>query len=172
MTRAGDEVQARIRSALEQNPSAMTLQLARKFGVPEVEIIRSMPADRVVALDASRVREIIEGIAVLGKVHVIVSNGATTLESFGEFGGFSEWGEFFNVQTKSLDMHIRWQRIADVFAVEKPGHMDGVNTLSIQFYDTDGHAAFKTFVTFGGSAPPPERLDQFRALRERFGRST
>jgi putative hemin transport protein len=170
MTQVDENVRALIRAALEKSPSAMTLQLARKFDVPEVEVLRAFSADRVTSLDAKRVREIIEALATFGKVHVIVSNGATTLESFGEFGGFSEWGEFLNVQTKSLDMHIRWQRIADVFAVEKPGHMDGVNTISVQFYDADGHAAFKAFLNFGGSTPPPERLDQFRRLQERFRR--
>ncbi len=166
-----DEVQrAKIRAALAQSPSAMTLQLARKLSVPEVEVVRAMPAERVTELDAARVREIIEALAVFGKVHVIVSNGATTMEAFGEFGGFSEWGEFLNVQTKSLDMHIRWQRIADVFAVEKPSHMDAVNTISVQFYDADGHAAFKAFLSFGGGAPPPERIAQFHELRNRFRR--
>ena len=29
------------------------------------------------------------------------------------------------MQTKSLDMHIRWKEIGAVFAVEKPGHLDG-----------------------------------------------
>jgi putative heme utilization carrier protein HutX len=170
MVQVDETVRAKIRAALEQSPSAMTLQLARKLGVPEVEIVRAMPADRITALDAGKTREIIEALAAFGKVHVIVSNGATTLESFGEFGGFSEWGEFFNVQTKSLDMHIRWQRINDVFAVEKPGHMDGVNTMSVQFYDADGHAAFKAFLSFGGSAPAPERVAQFHQLRDQFRR--
>jgi len=44
-------------------------------------------------------------IQALGEVHVIVSNEATTLENVGQFGKFSKTGDFFNVQTKSLDMH-------------------------------------------------------------------
>ena len=92
----------------------------------------------------------------------------TSLEANGEFGGFRTTGEFSNVQTKSLDMHIRWQHLGAAFAVEKPGHLDGVNTLSIQFYDREGVSAFKVFLTFGGSAPPPEKVALFMALRERF----
>ena len=60
-----------------------------------------------------------------------------TLEATGQFGNFSTWGEFFNVQTK-LDMHIRWPQLAAAFAVEKPGHLDGVPTLSVQFFDAAG----------------------------------
>jgi putative heme iron utilization protein len=37
----------RIRDAVEKNPRKMTLQLARDLGVPEVEVIRAFPPDRV-----------------------------------------------------------------------------------------------------------------------------
>ena len=43
----------------------------------------------------------------LGSVRVLVSNGAATIEVDGQFGGFSTTGEFFNVQTDTLDLHIR-----------------------------------------------------------------
>lgn len=150
----------------------MTVQLARELGVPEVEVIRALPPGTVTELDASRWEELVRALEPLGDVHVIVTNGAVTLESFGRFGNFSSFGEgdhrYFNVQTKSLDMHIRPATIGSAFAVEKPGHMDGVNTLSFQFYHRDGYAAFKVFLTFGGSAPPAHRVEQFRTLRERF----
>jgi putative hemin transport protein len=145
----------------------MTLQLARQLGVPEVEVIRALPDGRAVELDVGRWEELIRALEGLGTVHVIVSNGGVTCEVNGQFGGFSTWGEFFNVQSKSLDLHIRHAEIAAAFAVEKPGHMDGVNTLSVQFYDRSGATAFKVFLTFGGPAPA-ERLAQFAALRQRF----
>jgi hypothetical protein len=60
-----------------------------------------------------------------------------TLEAFGRFGNFSSFGEgesrYFNVKTKSFGMHIRPSTIGSVFAVERPGHMDGINTLPFQF---------------------------------------
>ena len=64
----------------------------------------------------------------------------------------------------------RWPRLGAAFAVEKPGHLDGVPTLSVQFYDADGHSAFKVFLTFGGKPPTPERQAQFDTLRDRFRR--
>jgi putative heme utilization carrier protein HutX len=162
------EQRRRIRDALRDAPSQMTLQLARKLGVPEVEVIRALPDGRAVELDLGRWEELLRALEDFGTVHVIVSNGAVTMESVGQFGGFSTWGEFFNVQSKSLDMHIRPGELAAAFAVEKPSHMDGVNTLSVQFFDRAGAAAFKVFVTFGGRKPPPERLTAFAALREQF----
>jgi thiol-disulfide isomerase/thioredoxin len=99
---------------------------------------------------------------------LVVNNGAVVLEAFGEFGNFSVAGPFLNVQTASLDMHIRQDLLASAFAVEKPSHMDGVNTLSIQFFTPEGTAAFKVFLTFGGSAPAPERVAQFEEIKAAF----
>jgi putative hemin transport protein len=159
----------RIRAAVERNPRKMTLQLARDLGVPEVEVIRAFPPDRVMELDVSRWEELLRSLETLGPVLVLVSNGATTIEVEGQFGGFSTAGEFFNVQTESLDMHIRWQQLAAAFAVEKPGHLDGTSTRSIQFFDQTGAAALKIFLNFG-SAISPEREAQFIDLRKRFRR--
>src|SRR3954453_19328422 len=166
----------RIQEALRANPRKMTVQLARELGVSKVQVIRAMPADSVTELDVARWEELVRAFEELGEVHVIVTNGSVTLEAFGRFGNFSTFGEgvrrYFNVQTKSLDMHIRPSTIGAAFAVEKPGHMDGVRTLSFQFYHHEGFAAFKVFLTFGGSAPPPQRVEQFNVIRSRFALET
>lgn len=111
----------------------------------------------------------IQSFDAFGSVRVLVSNGAATIEVDGQFGGFSTAGEFFNVQTDTLDMHIRWQQLSAVFAVEKPGHMDGLATRSFQFFDQSGAAAFKVFLNFGGPIAP-EREALFLELRGRFKR--
>ncbi len=160
----------RIRAAIEANPNGMTMQLARDLGVPEVEVIRALPDGRSVELDMARWEELIGSFAGLGKLHVIVSNGGATLEAVGEFGNFSTWGEFFNVQTPSLDMHIRWPHLGAAFAVEKPGHTNGVNTYSFQFYDKAGNAAFKAFMGMGSQAPGPDRQAEFARIRQAFRR--
>lgn len=160
----------RIRAAVEANPRKMTLQLASELGVPEVEVIRAFPPQRVAELDITRWEELIQSLEAFGAVRVIVSNGCTTAELEGQFGAFSKTGQFFNVQTPSLDMHIRWQELGAAFAIEKPGHMDGTSTLSIQFYDKAGAAGFKVFVNFG-EAVPVEKAEKFAKLREQFKKS-
>jgi len=54
-----------------------------------------------------------------------------------------------------------------VFAVEKPGHMNGMATRSIQFFDQTGAAAFKVFLNFGGPIAP-ESETRFAELRAKF----
>ena len=156
-----------IVTALADNPSGMTMQLARRLGVPEAEVIRRLPDGRSIELDIARWHDLFLAFESVGTVHVIVSNGAVTCETVGEFGGFSTWEEFFNVQSKTLDMHIRWPNLGSAFAVEKPSHMDGGRTLSIQFFDRAGESAMKVFFNFAGK-PKPERVRQFEEMRERF----
>lgn len=164
-----EQVEA-IRASLADSPTQMTMQLARRVGVPEAEVIRLLPDGRSVELDVGRWKDLFEALPELGQVHVIVSNASVTCEVVGEFGGFSVWEEFFNVQTKSLDLHIRWPRLGGVFAVEKPSHMDAGRTLSLQFFDDKGDSALKVFLTFAGK-PSAKRLEQFTSLKDRFGKA-
>ncbi len=141
---AQEEESDRIRAAVAKNPRKMTLQLARDLGVPEIEVIRAFLPDRVMELDISRWEELLRSLEALEALRVLVSNGAATIEVEGRFGGFSTASKFFNIQTDALDMHIRWQQLAAVFAVEKPAHMDGTATRSFQFFDHTG-AAYARF---------------------------
>lgn len=159
---------AQIQEAFAKNPTTMTVQLARQFGIPERDVLRALPEGRAVELDAARWQDLLGAFAPLGQVHVIVSNGSATLESFGQFGNISSWGGYVNVQTKSLDMHIRQNAIGSVFAVKKQSHMDGVETLSVQFFNHEGHSAFKVFLTFGSKPPTDERTAQHQAICDSF----
>src|SRR5947209_1028587 len=138
-----------LREAVLRNPRKMTQQLAREFGVPEAEVLRAFPPERASELDVSRWEGLVCGFEALGPVRVLVSSGAVTAEVTGCFGGFSTTGDFFNVQTDSLDLHVRWRELAAAFALEKPGHMGGPATHSFQFFDRPGAAAFKVFLNFG-----------------------
>jgi len=108
-------------------------------------------------LDIARWEELLCSFEVFGSVRVLVSNGVATIEVDGQFGGFSTAGEFFNVQTDTLDMHIRWEQLGAAFAVEKPGHMDGMATRSFQFFDRTGAAAFKILLNFQARLPLSEK---------------
>ena len=165
---ASEDTAAAVRRVFGRNHGAMTVEIARNLGVPEAEVIRALPDGRSVELDPSRWEEILRAFEPLGKVHVICTNAACTMEVVGSFGKFSRSGQYFNVQNGSLDMHVRWKTLRHIFAVEKPGHMDGVSTVSFQLFSDDGRAAFKVFLTFGGKPPTPERRAAFERLRDEF----
>ncbi|MCB0117593.1 MAG: heme degradation protein [Anaerolineales bacterium] len=157
-----------IREAYNADRSQMTLMLAHKLRIPEVEIVRALEGDTAHELDFARYEELIRAFETLGNVHVIVSNGAATIESFGQFGGFSQKDGFLNVRSKSLDMHIRSWELAAIFAFRKPSHLDGHESLSFQFFDKRGNAAFKVFLNFGGKAPAPELQQSYNDLIVNF----
>ena len=157
-----------IRNAFNEDRSQMTMMLAHKLRVPEVEIIRALDGDTSYELDFARWEEIIRAFEALGDVTVIVSNGASTIEAFGQFGGFSNKDGFLNVRSKSLDMHIRGWELASVFAFRKPSHLDKHESLSIQFFDRRGNSAFKVFLNFGGKDPAPELVQTYNELIGKF----
>ncbi len=159
-----------IREAYNEDRSQMTLMLAHKLSVPEVDILRALEGDTAHELDFSRWEEIIRAFEALGEVTVIVSNGSTTIESFGQFGGFNNAQGFLNVRSKSLDMHIRGWELASVFAFRKPSHLDKHESLSFQFFDRRGNSAFKVFLNFGGKAPAPELMEKYNELIKRFAK--
>jgi len=160
-----------IREAYKSDRSQMTLMLARNLRVPEVDILRALEGDTARELDFSRWEEIIRAFEPLGAVTVILSNGAATIEVFGQFGKFTNKDGFLNVRTDSLDMHIRGWELASVFAFRKPSHLDKHESLSFQFFDKRGSAAFKVFLNFGGSDPSPELKQTYNELIEKFAKS-
>lgn len=165
-----DERADAIREAYNEDRSQMTLMLAHKLRVPEVDILRALEGDTARELDGSRWEEIIRAFEPLGEVTVIVSNGATTIEVFGQFGKFFNKDGFLNIRTDSLDMHIRGWELASVFAFRKPSHLDKHESLSFQFFDQRGTAAFKVFLNFGGNDPSPELRESYNALIEKFAK--
>ncbi len=164
------EITARISEILAKSPWEMTPVIARSIGVPEAEVLRNYPGDAVTPLDAGRVIDIIKSLESLGRVHVIASNEGCTLEAYGEFGNFSLTGPFFNVQTKTLDMHIRHMTLKGVFAMIKPSHQDGQITYSIQFYTERGTAAFKVFLYKSVTDSPDVEsvIAKWEEIRARF----
>lgn len=162
------ERQNAIRHAFNQDRSQMTLMLAHQLQIPEVEIIRALEGDTARELNFSRWEELIRAFEELGEVTVIVSNGATTIESFGQFGGFNNAHGFLNVRSKSLDMHIRSWELDSVFAFRKPSHLDKHESLSFQFFDRRGNAAFKVFLNFGGKEPAPELVEKYNEFIQKF----
>src|SRR5687768_3349274 len=165
-----DERFEAIREAYDEDRSQMTLMLAHKLRIPEVEIMQALDGDTACELDFSRWEELIRAFEPLGDITVILSNGAATIEVFGQFGKFTNVDGFLNVRTKSLDMHIRGWELASVFAFRKPSHLDKHESLSFQFFDKRGSAAFKVFLNFGGHDPAPELLEKYDQLIREFAK--
>ena len=158
----------RIAESFQRHPRQMTPLVAEKLGVTEAQVIRHLPNAASTELDPARWEEILRSFESFGTVYVIVNSGTVAIEVEGRFGGFSRSGIYFNVQSGSLDMHIRHERLGEIFAVEKTSHMDGIPTLSVQLFEKTGRSALKIFFSFGGSPPSGEIRESFDRLVDTF----
>ena len=169
MTLMPPDVAEQLRAALAAHPDAMILELARTHGVSELDVLEVVGVPRATPLDARKWDAILRALPALGAVRVLVSNTAATMESRGTFGGFSQTGDYFNVQTATLDLHLRWREIASAMALEKPSHQTGRPTASIQLFTTNGAAILKVFLLFGEhDGDVTARRAAFNALRTDF----
>ncbi|WP_435016343.1 ChuX/HutX family heme-like substrate-binding protein [Tundrisphaera sp. TA3] len=163
------DVFEQIREQFRADPSRMTMMAARKFGVPERDVVEALVGILpIVRLDAGRFRELVESFPALGTMRVFVRSRAAVIESVGEFGGFSDQGPFFNVQTDTLDMHILHEEIGSIYSVRKIGHDSTWATHSFQFFDRAGDAAFKAFLWEDFPDVPAARIAGFDELTARF----
>ncbi|MDR3632312.1 MAG: ChuX/HutX family heme-like substrate-binding protein [Isosphaeraceae bacterium] len=162
-------LRASIRDYFEGDRSRMTMMAARQFAVPEQTVVEALvDLWPVVRLRDGSFRALVEALPELGPMRVFVRSKAAVIESVGTFGGFSETGPFFNVQTETLDMHIFHEEIGAIFAVEKWGHDTTITTYSFQFFDHAGNAGFKAFLWDDFPNVPPVRIEAFRSLVTRF----
>ena len=160
-----------IRGYFQDDPSKMTMMAARKFAVPSRWwSTRSSTTGRSSGFAKGRLPRP-DGVPCRpsGVMRVFVRNRAAVIESVGQFGGYSETGPFFNVQTDTLDMHILHAEIGPIYSVRKVGHDSDFVTHSFQFFDKAGDAAFKAFLWEElPQSPPGDGSKPSRSLTRRF----
>ncbi len=168
-TLAPETVEA-IRDYFREDRSRMTMMAARKFGVPERAVVETLRGAGwpIVRLRQESFRDLMDALPDLGNLRVFVRSKAAVLEVVGRFGGYSESGPFFNVQTDAIDMHILHEEIATIYAVEKVGHDTDIVTYSFQFFDRAGDAAFKAFLWDDFPKVPAKHVEAFRGLVDRL----
>ena len=158
-----------IRDHFRDDPSRMTMMAARKFAVPEQQVVEALVGEWPVhRLRDGCFRELLDELPGLGLMRVFVRSKVTVIESVGTFGGYSESGPFFNVQTDTLDMHIFPDEIATIYSVEKTGHDSTFTTHSFQFFDREGNAGFKAFLWEAYPNVPAATVERFRTLASRL----
>ena len=122
-TASPPDVADSIRAYFRDDPSRMTMMAARKFAVPERAVVDALVGTWPIArLRDGSFRDLMAALPGLGTMRVFVRSRAAVIESVGQFGGYSETGPFFNVQTDTLDMHILHEEVGPIYSVRKVGH--------------------------------------------------
>jgi len=164
-----DERAEAVRLWFREDPSRMTMMASRKFGLPEQAVVDSLVGQwPITRLREGAFSELMEAFPSLGTMRVFVRSKAAIIEAVGVFGGYSESGPFFNVQTETLDMHIFPTEITSIYAVEKRGHDSEFVTHSFQFFDRQGDAGFKAFLWENYPQVPAVHIESFHELAARL----
>jgi putative heme iron utilization protein len=168
---ASGEIRERVAAYFDRKPLAMTLMAAQQLGLPEAQVLRALVGRGATELDPGVLEDILQDLSGWGRCHVIVSNRGATLEAYGEFGNLSRTGPFLNVQTPTLDMHLRPEAIRAVFCLDKRGHQDGQPIHTVQCYDAEGASVFKVVMLRFGEAKQysPDQEAAYASLQTRFG---
>lgn len=150
------ELRDAIARKLAANPAAMTPVLAETLGVSE--------------LDPARIEDLVRSFERLGTVPVVVRNAGCTCELRGAFGGFSRSDPYLNIISESLHLHIRTDRAASAFAVQRPGPAPGTKTLSFQVFDASGASVIKAFCMQREGDAPRDFAAPFAEIAREFER--
>tara|TARA_R110000868_G_scaffold79102_1_gene225162 strand:- start:118604 stop:119668 length:1065 start_codon:yes stop_codon:yes gene_type:complete len=132
------------------------VDIAAELGVTEGELVASGCGHKVVRLDTDW-GDLIPRLEDLGEVMILTRNKNVVHEKTGTFGNVSIGGEMGLVLNGDVDLRLFLGRWGHGFAVETQNAKSG-RRLSIQFYDHDGTAIHKVFLTANSNADAYDAL--------------
>ncbi|MBK6425807.1 MAG: hemin-degrading factor [Blastocatellia bacterium] len=138
------DLRAAWREHLEQNPGTRIRDAASALGVSEAELLATICGESVVRLDASW-PELVGAFERLGTVMTLTRNDVAVHEKTGAFENVSASGSMGLVLGEAIDLRIFFSRWHHGFAVETEAH--SAIRRSFQFFDADGTAVHKVFLT-------------------------
>ncbi len=138
------------------------LNITRKAAIREVGDDFAWPLEREAA-GALLDRAAESGLEIM----CFVSNPGCVQIHTGKVSNIQRMGPWVNVMDPSFHLHLRQDRIADVWAVRKPA--DTGHVTSIEAYDRDGEMVIQFF---GKRKEGKAELDAWRALAEALPRAT
>jgi putative hemin transport protein len=143
----------------EEQPQLRARDLAARLGVSEAELVASRCGDGVTRLQGPWA-ELIHALPALGQVMVLTRNESCVHEKKGTFGNIEIGGAMGVVLDEAIDLRLFLKHWVFGFAVREESR--GRWLRSLQFFDGDGRAVHKVYLT-GHS-----RADAWSGLVARF----
>jgi Putative heme iron utilization protein len=158
------DVSANIRNAILAKPDGILEHLAEEHGVSLRAVLDCLPEDSATAVPGDRFIDVLNDVAKWGDITFICHSKDAVIEFSGPFPMGRMGHGMYNLQgaKTGLSGHLRPERCAAIYFVRRP--FMGLETMSIQFFNADGHAMFKIYV--GRDEQRRLRADQV----ERFSR--
>jgi len=128
----------------EEEPNLRARDLAERLGVSEAELVASRCGDGVTRLQGPWA-EVIRALPELGYVMVLTRNENCVHEKYGTFANIDIGGSMGVVLDEAIDLRLFLRHWVFGFAVRE--EMRGRWLRSLQFFDGDGRAVHKLYLT-------------------------
>lgn len=156
-----------LQTELAENPDCILETLADRYRVPVQTVVESLPGEMRVRVPGGAFPDVMADVAKWGSVTVIVHTRDLILECQAALPPGKMGHGFYNLQGAGpLSGHLRADHCESIYFVRRP--FMGKDTLSIQFFNGEGHTMFKVYV--GRDAQRNLKVDQvdlFNALARR-----
>ncbi len=166
---ATTDLRERLAARLAANADGVIEALAREHGVTTLEATRMLPAANCSWAPASAFADIFAELTKWGDILFLVHTPNIIFECVGPVPPGSSARGYFNLNGKGpIGGHLKAERCAAIAFVRRP--LMGLDSCSIQFFDTDGDSMFKIFVRrLADRSLDPDQVVAFGALAQRFG---
>lgn len=132
------------RQLREREPHLRARDVAERLGVSEAELVASRCGDGVTRLEASW-PNLIRALPALGQVMVLTRNASCVHEKRGAFDHVEVGATMGMVLNEAVDLRLFFRHWAFGFAVREEAR--GRTLQSLQFFDVDGTAVHKVYLT-------------------------
>lgn len=135
-----------IRRHIEEKPGAMTVELARELGVPEVEVIRNLPEGMSAEAPADHFESIWNRLTKWEKATFICVAPGCVIEVSGPLPKGGMGHGMFNIRQTGTPLggHLMVDDLESIWLVSRP--FFGKESHSVQFFSNDGNAMFSVYV--------------------------
>ncbi len=144
-TELSPELDSKVKEMIEADPSAMPSMIAAKLQSPEASVVRAFPEEMRTFIDPEKFDNIWEAMTGWERITFICQTPGAVLEVKGTLPKGKHGHGFFNLMEKDnpLGGHLKVSELGAICFLEKP--FFGLESLSVQFYDTAGGNMFAVY---------------------------
>ncbi len=164
MTPSPDTIK-QVQAIIDDNASAMPGQIAGQLGIPEEMAVRALQDTMRTFVSPDHFDAIWEAMTDWERITFICQTPTAVIEVKGKLPAGKHGHGYFNLTGKDnpLGGHLRVDQLGSICFLEKP--FFGLESLSVQFYDTNGAHMFAVYAGREKRELIPSVKEGFYALK-------
>ena len=157
-----------VRRELVANPDGVLEAIASRYGLPLLSVVECLPPERWKRISGEHFIDILQDISGWDDVTFIIHTRDVIAEFHGPLPSGTSGRGFYNLHgSGGLSGHLLITSCRAIVFLRRP--FMGLDTLSVQFFNGDGDAMFKIFVSRDEKRRlMTEQVERFARLEARF----